>query len=174
MLPRILGFFAVLLISIFVLDWFVIKGQRSERSSARSWDVAPIIGFLGAVLLVLGFVEATRREVLDAWRWGIAFGFLLTACAGLAMVYRANRPIVTKKTGWRAWLAIIKTYGLVVLLALLGVIIAVRVIGALLEVFVAAALGTLVIAIAIVIVVIHWRRKSVRIADGESQIADSK
>lgn len=163
MLPRILSIFAVLLSALFALDWFVIKGQRSARSSARSWDVAPIIGFLGAVLLALGFVEASRREVLDAWRWGIAFGFFLIVCAGVAMVYRANRPVTIKATGWRAWLMIIKTYGLVVLIAIFGVIIAVRLIGALLEVFIAAALGTLVIAIAIAIITIHLRRKSIRI-----------
>jgi len=165
MLPRILSLVAVLFIAIFALDLLLVRGRRQNPSSARPWDVAPVIGFLGAVLLALAFVESARREVLDAWRWGIAFGFLLTACAGLAMIYRGNRRVAGNATGLRAWLRIVQTYGLVLLFGILGLVIAVRVIGAMLEVFIASALGTLVIAIAIAVFAVNWRKKSVRMTN---------
>ncbi len=151
MLLRILTIIAAVLLSLFALDWFL---PRSRQSPSRSWDIAPIIGFLGVVLLGLGFVEASRRLVVDAWGWGIAFGLLLSVCVALAILYRAHRELSANRgTGLRYWLRVVQTYGLVLLIALFGVMIAVRVIGALLEVFIASALGTLVIAIAMVVFV---------------------
>jgi hypothetical protein len=142
------------------------RGQKTTQSAARQWELAPIIGFLGAVLLAIGFVEAARREVVEAWRWGIAFGILLSVCFGLAILYRANRVVAgVNSSGLRAWLRLAQTYGLVLLIAIFGVIIAVRVIGALLEVFIASALGTLVIAIAVGFFAIQWRKRGIRIVN---------
>ncbi len=167
MVPRILTIVAVLLLALFALDWFFLRGRPRNQPIARPWDVAPIIGFLGAVLLSLAYVESTRREVVDAWRWGIAFGFLLTVCAGLAMIYRGNRRVAGNASGLRARLRIVQTYGLVLLFGILGMVIAVRVIGVMLEVFIASALGTLVVAIAIAVFAVNWRKKSVRMTNDQ-------
>jgi len=120
-----------------------------------------VIGFIGAILLGLGFVEAVRREVMDAWRWGIGLGVALAFIAAVIWWVRAGARSGPSETGWRAWLRIAQTYGIVILFGVLGVTLAVRVIGALLEVFIASALGVLALALALGIFIITWR-KSVR------------
>jgi hypothetical protein len=163
MLPRIIDFAAIILIAIIALGWLVPRERKSQQSLGRPWEIAPIIGFLGAVLLAIGFVEADRRLVVESWRWGVVFGILLSVCFGLFMLYRANRIIADpNETGWRAWLRVAQSYGLFLLIAILSVIIAVRVVGPLLEVFIAGALGTLVIVLAAGVFLIQWRRRGLR------------
>jgi MFS family permease len=160
MFIRILAAIILILAALFVVDWLFLR-NRAQKSLSAMWDTAPILGFFGAVLLALAFAEAARREAMDAWRWSIAFGLLLSACAGIAMMARAKYRVARNESGLRGLWRIAQTYGLAILFGALGVVIAVRVIGAALEVFIAGALGLLIIAIAVGVFVVSWRKKTV-------------
>ena len=144
-------------VAVLALDYFFLRRRAVKRPSIFL-EIAPVIGFIGAILLGLGFVEAVRREVVEAWRWGIGLGVALAFVAGALWRVGAGASIGPSEMGWRAWLRIAKTYGIVLLFGVLGVVLAVRVIGALLEVFIASALGVLALAVALGIFIITWRR----------------
>jgi len=156
MFGRIVVIVGVGVLAVLALDYFFLRHRGSRRNIF--WEIAPVIGFIGAILLGLAFIEAVRREVVDAWRWGIGLGLALAFIAAVIWWARAGVRSGPKETGWRAWLRIAQTYGIVVLFGALGIIIAVRVVGALLEVFIASALGVLAIALALGIFIITWRR----------------
>ncbi len=162
MLTRVLAVLVMLFIAAFVIQILFARGGTRKISFKQytMWDVAPVTGFLGAVLLALSFAEAARREVLDAWRWGLAFGFVFSVGIGLAVIYRWNHRAPKKESTARAILGFIRTYGLVLLFAILGVTLAVRFIGASLEVFIGGALGVVVIAMAVAVFANAWRRRS--------------
>ena len=160
MFGRIVGVVGIGIVAILALDYFFLRRRFQNRPSIF-WELAPVIGFVGVILLGLAFIEAARREVMGAWNWGIGLGFVLALVAAVIWWLRANVRGGVKESGWRAWVRIAQTYGIVVLLGVLGVIIAVRVIGALLEVFIASALGVLAIGIAAAIFAASWRRKAV-------------
>ncbi len=173
---RVIVAMALLIVATFVIQ-ILISRSRARTFSSRHyamWDVAPVTGFLGAVLLALSFAEAARREAIEAWRWGIALGLLLSGCLAAAVVYRWNHrvpkiadPVARngaipggKETAARALLSLVRTYGLGLLFAILGVTLAVRFVGAALEVFIAGALGTFIVAMALGVFAIAWRYKS--------------
>src|SRR5574341_229523 len=120
---RVIAAVALLFVAAFVIQ-ILISRSRARNFSSRQyamWDVAPVAGFLGAVLLALSFAEAARREVIEAWRWGIAFGLILSGGVGAAAVYRWNHrapkiadPAIPsgKETTARAILGFVRTYGL--------------------------------------------------------------
>ncbi len=157
MYGRIVGAVGIGLLAIFVIDFFFLR-RRAQNRPSIFWEVAPVLGFIGAILLALAFVEAVRREIMEAWRWGIGFGLALAIFAAVAWFVRASVRGGMKESGWRAWLRIARTYGIVLLFGVLGVVIAVRVIGAVLEVFIASALGVLAIGVAVGIFAVSWRR----------------
>lgn len=168
---RVIAAMALLFVAAFVIQILVSRSRARNFSSRRyaMWDVAPVTGFLGAILLALSFAEAARREAIEAWRWGIAFGLLLSGCLAAAVLYRWSHRVSKiagfaipsgKETAARAILGFVRTYGLGLLFAVLGVTLAVRFVGAALEVFIAGALGTLIVAMALGVFAIAWRYKS--------------
>jgi hypothetical protein len=159
MFTRIAAVVGISLLLILALDYFFLRRRFPNRPSVF-WELAPVIGFIGAVLLTLAFVEAMRREVMAAWNWGIGLGLLLAIVAGVIWLMTADVRRSVQESSWRAWLRIARTYGIVLLMGVLGIVIAVRVIGALLEVFIASALGVLALGIAAVILAKNWRSRA--------------
>jgi hypothetical protein len=159
MFSQLITVVGIILIAIFALDYVFLRRFAKRRSLLV--DLAPVLGFIGAVLIALAFVEAARRGVVGAWQWGIASGLLLLLGLGLADWVRSNMQVRKGESGFRIAMRIVQTFGFVLLIGLLGVLIAVRVIGALVEVFIASALGVFALGAVIGYFVREWRRKSV-------------
>ncbi len=161
MFIRLIVSIVVLFVAVGLIQMVLVRtrglARAAPRPSAR-WDVPPILAFIGAVLLALAFVEAARREVMDAWRWGIALGLVLGAGAWLAALYRAE-PTPRESTGRAAW-RWARTYGVLALIALAAVYLSVRVVGAVMEVFIAGVAGVALIAAAVGVFVREWRGKT--------------
>jgi hypothetical protein len=158
MFSQLLTAVGILLIAIFALDYIFLR-RFTKRSILQ--DIAPVIGFIGAILVALALVEALRRGVIEAWRWGGALGLLLLLGLALVTRTRTNAPARQGESGWRAAVRIAQTFGIVLLVGLLGVVIAVRVVGALLEVFLASALGVFAVGAVLGFFLRQWRRGSV-------------
>ena len=79
MLSTVVTVVAVLVIANLALELPYFAGTRAPSRTRVRWETAPVIGFLGMVVLGLAFVEATRRGRLDAWRWGMVLGIVLGA-----------------------------------------------------------------------------------------------
>lgn len=153
---------------LFLIASFVIQALIPHRTRARKVlprqsigrDIAPVIGFFGATLLVLSFGEAVRREAIAAWGWGSLLGLLASVGVWIAMGYRGSRPAQEgKSTAHIVW-RLARQYGVGLLFAILGLSLAVRVVGAALEIFVAGALGVLVIAMAVAVFASERQRVS--------------
>jgi len=157
MFGRIVAVVGVGIVAVIALDYFFLR-RRAGNQRNIFFEIAPVIGFIGAILLGLAFVEALRREVMAAWNWGIGLGLALALIAAVIWRVRVGVRSGARETGWRAWLRIAQTYGIVLLGGVLGVALAVRVIGVLLEVFIASAVGVLAIALALGIFIISWRK----------------
>ncbi|MBI3914569.1 MAG: hypothetical protein HY327_10360 [Chloroflexi bacterium] len=161
MFTRLIEIVAILFIAVWFFQVFLVRARArtmTPRQYAR-YDLAPILAFFGAILLVLSFVEATRREAIDAWSWGIGLGFLMSGGTWVVMVYRSNLPAIAGASAWRAVWRFARTYGTFALIAFLGVYLSVRVVGAALGVFLAAGLGMLLITIAVAVFTGAWRKK---------------
>ncbi len=154
MWERIVGLLVVLIILSFAIQWALPRKTRGRKIDSRRywrWDIAPIIGFFGLVLLALAFVEAFRQTVLTAWAVGSGAGLL--AGASLWLAWRPLRQNSKREAAWRVAWRFIRTYGLVFVVVLLGLNIGVRFLGAALEVFVAAAAGIVLLATAMLVFV---------------------
>jgi len=146
---RIVGALGLLVAATFLIQWLAPRGrdQGIARQRYLRRDIAPIVGFFGAVLLALSLAEAVRRDVIAQWGWGIAFGLLIGAGVGALLFYRRNRA--PRASVWQ----FLRRYGALTIAIITGVYLAVRVFGAALEMFVAAALGMFVVAAAAAIFV---------------------
>ncbi|MBI4786112.1 MAG: hypothetical protein HY782_03580 [Chloroflexi bacterium] len=158
MWTQIVGGMVLLIAASFAIQVVLPRNLRAQPRPSRQYlkrDAAPISGFLGALLLVLSFVESSRQQVIVAWGWGAAVGLVAGLGLWVAMIYWHSQPAPVARPAKRfaslrlAW-RIITTYGMILLFALLGLNIAVRIMGASLEVFLAGALGVVVIAMAFV------------------------
>ena len=158
MLARMVAVVGIGLLAIFALDFFFLR--RVKNRPSIFWEIAPVIGFVGVILLLLAFAEGLRSAMLEAWRWGLAIGVVLALLAAVIWRARAGVRGGEKTSGWRAWVRIAQTYGLAFLLGVFGIALGARVIGALFEVFIASALGVLAIGAAAGIFAVHWRRRA--------------
>lgn len=159
MFSQLVTVVGIILVAIFILDHFLL-GRFMKRRSIL-WDIAPVIGFAGAILVSLAFVEAVRRGVIEAFRWGSGFGVVLLLGLALLVWLQTNAPSGGGASGLRTAARIAQTFGIVLLFGILGVVIAVRIIGALLEVFIASALGVLAVGAVLGFFVREWRRKAI-------------
>ncbi len=153
MWTRIVGGLVLLIAASFGAQW-LLPGTRGENARSKQyvrWDIAPIFGFLGLLLVVLAFLEALRGAILLAWAIGSAFGLVLGLGMWFALVYWWNQPatpVQKKESSLRLALRFVRTYGILFLLAIFGLNIAVRLLGAAIEVFAGGALGIFIIATA--------------------------
>ncbi len=154
MWERIVGLLILLIFLSFAIQWVLPRGTRGRKIDSRRylrWDIAPIIGFFGLVLLGLAFLEAFRQTVTYAWALGSGAGLL--AGASLWLAWRPLPPNGKREAAWRTAWRFIRTYGLIFVVVLLGLNIGVRVLGAAIEVFVAAAAGIIMLAMAALVFV---------------------
>jgi hypothetical protein len=144
----------VLLLAVTYLIQWLVPSTRGRKGSSRQylkWDIAPIIGFFGILLLALSFVEAARRAALLAWGLGSALGLIATTGVWIALTYWWSlppRPAQRRVSLLRMVFRIVRTYGLVFLIVLLGLNLSIRYFGSAIEVFVSGTLGVLVIGMA--------------------------
>jgi len=148
---NIVGGLVLLIVATYVIQWLVpsSRSKGTRRRQYLRWDIAPIIGFFGVLLLGLSFAEAARLGVIASWGWGILLGLLISAGVWWLLSFRQNRAARRQVSVWQ----ILRRYGTPVIAAAIGMYLAVRVFGAALEVSVAAALGLLVIAAAVALFV---------------------
>ncbi|MEW5721299.1 MAG: hypothetical protein AB1817_21915, partial [Chloroflexota bacterium] len=140
----------VLVVATYVIQLVLprTRGGGARRTSAR-WDIAPVIGFFGILLLALSFTEALRRVVIEVWLVGLALGLVLSAFLWIALGSRETSAPRARGSALLATIRAIRTFGLPVLFALIGVYLAVRFIGAVVEVFVSGLLGAAILAMAV-------------------------
>jgi hypothetical protein len=123
------------------------------------WDVAPLVGFLGIVLLVLSLVEAIRQEILVAWGGGSALGLIGGLSMWIALTHMAGSPFAPSVSSpprkRRSFLGGIwhhvRTFGPPLLVGLVTVNIVIRIVGPGVEIFLAAALGVAIVAVAVIV-----------------------
>ncbi len=149
MWTRIVGLLILLIVLSFAIQWVLPRSARGRKIDSRRylrWDIAPIIGFFGLVLLALAFLDAFQQTVVYAWALGSGAGLL--AGASLWLAWRPLPPPAKREPAWRLVWRFLRTYGLIFVIALVALNIGVRFLGAALEVFVAGAAGILLLAMA--------------------------
>ncbi len=157
MWTRIVGGLVVLIVLSFAVQWVLPQNMRTRKGPARQylkWDIAPLLGFFGLLLLGLSLVEAFRSDTVIAWGSGDVLGLIAGIVLWTALLYAWRQPmppIRKRESSLRLAWRIVRTYGIVFLFALLALNIAIRMIGSMVEVFVAGAAGVFIMAIAVVI-----------------------
>lgn len=149
MWSQIVGAFVLLIVGTYVVQFFLPRTGRSSANRANArWDIAPALGFFGALLLVLALVEAIRQSIIDIWAWGMALGLILSIVTWVVMGYRAA-PVLPKGSALVATFRILRAYGMIIFFAVIGVYLAVRFAGSVIDVFIASALGLVIVTIAL-------------------------
>ncbi len=156
---RVVGALVVLIVASFAVQWVLPRGARGSRLSARQylmWDIAPLVGFFGALLLVLSLVEGERLAMLYAWAWGGVVGVVASISLWMASIYTGGlRPApalpAKKESVFRVAWRFIRTFGIMLVVTAVGLNIAIRLLGAVVEVFFAAAFGVLILAMALLV-----------------------
>lgn len=159
MWTRTLGTLVLLIAASYVAQALFpqARGRPREPKPYLMWDLAPLLGFFGALLLVLSFVEALRQQVLVAWGGGSALGLVAGLGLWLTLAYGGSRstaidpPARKKESTWRLMWHFLRTYGPPLLLVSLALNVAIRWMGSALEVFAAGAAGVFVIALALAV-----------------------
>ncbi|MCI0477048.1 MAG: hypothetical protein L0Y55_12435 [Anaerolineales bacterium] len=139
----------ILIAATYAIQLFLPRARGGARRTSLRWDIAPVFGFFGVVLLALSFAEALRRTLIEAWLIGLACGLVLGLFLWIALGARANDLTRPRGSALVATIRALRAFGLPVLFALIGVYLAVRFVGALVEVFIAGLLGALIIALAV-------------------------
>jgi hypothetical protein len=157
MWSQIVGTLIVLVIATYAIQLFLPRGRGSTRRASARWDIAPVIGFLGILLLALSFAEAWRRGGIEVWLAGIVVGLVLGALLWIALGSRSNIPTRPSGSALIATIRLIRTFGLPVLVTIVGVYFVVRIVGAMAEVFVSGLLGAAMVAMAVWIFLVSWQ-----------------
>ena len=152
MWTQIVAGLIVLIAVTYAIQYFLPRRKPNSHSANARWDIAPALGFFGVLLLALSLTEAIRGAVIEAWMFGIAFGFILGIGAWIALGYRIQAPLVPaarKQSAFLATLRLIRTWGMTVILIVIGIYLAVRILGPSVEVFLAGAGAVLLIGVAL-------------------------
>jgi hypothetical protein len=161
MWSQIVGILVILVIATYVIQLFLPVARGGTRRTSARWDVAPVIGFFGILLLALSFTEALHRAKIEVWLAGIALGLVLSAFFWIALGSRETSPARSRGSALLATFRLIRTFGPPVLLVLIGVYLAVRIVGVIVEVFVSGLLGAAIIAMAVwIFLVSHQATKT--------------
>jgi hypothetical protein len=154
---RIVGSLLLLIVLSFAVQWVLPRSMRTRQGPSRQYlrrDVAPVLGFIGLLLLVLSFVEAFRSGTVLVWGWGGGLGIIASIILWVVLTYLWGQPAPParkKPSSLGLAIRIIRTYALPFLFLLLGLNVAVRLMGSTVEVFLSGALGIFVIAAAVAI-----------------------
>lgn len=137
-----------LVIATYIIQLFLPRSRQGQSRTSLRWDVAPMLGFFGVLLLALSLIEAWRRTLIEAWGAGILLGVIL----GVAVWVGAQaQPLPAVQKNGSALLAtfrFLRTFGVIIVVATVGIYVAGRILGPLVEVFVSGALAILLVAIA--------------------------
>lgn len=139
----------VLVIATYALQLFLPRSRQGQARTSMRWDVAPMLGFFGVLLLALSLIEALRRALLDAWAWGILLGLILAVAVWVGAQAQLATPIQKRGSALLATWRILRTYGIVIIAVVIGTLLAGRILGSIVEVFISGVLGVLIIAIAV-------------------------
>ncbi len=152
MWTNIVGGLVLVFAATYVVQWFLPRSakQAAARRDTRR-EFAPVIGFLGILLLVLSLAEALRRQVIEAWGLGIALGVILSIGIWMALNYGLRDFVPTSTSPLRTTIRIMRTFGVPTILAVIGIYLTVRIVGVMLEMFFAGAISILIVAIAVMI-----------------------
>jgi hypothetical protein len=144
---QIVGTLVVLIVLSYLIQWLVPRGKSKAMARRRylRWDVAPLVAFFGAVLLVLSFAQAIESSTLALWGWGALLGLVISGGAWMLGLYRPNQGS-DKRLGL---LQSIRRYGPPVIGVSIGLYLAVRIFGTALQVLVAGTLGVCAILFAV-------------------------
>ena len=149
MWTQIVAGLILLIIGTYVVQFFMPRaGQSSAQRANARWDIAPALGFFGALLLLLALVEAIRQSIVDIWAWGMALGLILGVVTWVVMGYR-TAPVMPKGSALVATFRILRAYGMIIFFAIIGVYLAVRFAGSVIDVFIASALGLVIVTMAL-------------------------
>jgi len=143
---QIVGALAVLIIVSYLIQWLVPRRQSKSmsRSQFLRWDLAPILGFFGVILLGLSIAAAVQHGVIAEWGWGIALGIILSLSAWVLRSHRGARA-TRERSSLRGT---VQTYGKLAVATAIGLYLSARVVGVALEVLAAAAIGVLIVTTA--------------------------
>jgi len=147
MWTQIISALIVIIVATYVLQLFVPRARAGSRSTNLRWDIAPVIGFFGMLLLALSLTEAYRRAVLDAWLWGGVLGLLAGLGASIFFRHVRRVPQRSESALW-ATIRLIRTYGTLVLIIAISIYLSVRIFGPVVEVFIAGAGGVFICVLA--------------------------
>ncbi|MBM3130420.1 MAG: hypothetical protein FJ009_17560 [Chloroflexi bacterium] len=148
MWSQIVATLVILIVVTYVIQLFLPRARGGARRTSVRWDIAPVIGFFGVVLLALSFAEALRRILIEVWLIGLACGLVAGLFLWIALGARANELTRPRGSALGATIRALRALGLPALFAVLGVSLAARFLGAIVEVFIAGLLGALVLALA--------------------------
>ena len=85
MWSQIVGMLIVLVVATYVIQLFLPRAHGGTGRTSARWDIAPVIGFFGILLLALSFTEALRRVVIEVWLAGVVLGLVLSAFLWIAL-----------------------------------------------------------------------------------------
>jgi divalent metal cation (Fe/Co/Zn/Cd) transporter len=162
MWSQVVAALLVLIVATYAVQLFLPRDKTrpgTRRNYAR-WDVAPLLGFIGALVLALSLTEAMRGAVIEAWAWGLGLGLAISVAFGIVLIYSNNAPSQKNESALRATLRFVRTYGVLAIFTVIGVYLAVRIVGAALEVFVGSAVGVWLVAMAVALFTRFGRQAS--------------
>ena len=132
---------------LIALSWALEKllwRNRPRPARSRDWgrEFAPLVGFVGILLVALSLVEAFRRVAFEPWLGGVVFGGIVVAIAAATGVFGQSISA-------RGVLSAARAAGLALIFTIIGIYFAVRVIGALAQVFIESALSVFALGAAV-------------------------
>ena len=144
---QIVGGLVLLIVLSYLIQWLLPHGKSKAAARQRylRWDVAPLVGFIGAVLLVLSFAQAVQANDYVQWGGGAVFGLIVSGGAWMRGLYRSN-PATGKRPGV---LQTARRYGMPAIGLAIGLYFAVRFFGAPVQVLVAGTLGACALVFAL-------------------------
>lgn len=147
---QIVATLVILILATYAIQLFVPRARIKTRRTSVRWDVAPVIGFLAAILLALALAEALRRGIPEVWLLGIIVGLVLGVGMWIALGTRTDlMPSRNGGSALRATVRVVRAFALPVLGGLLALTFAARVLGSIVEVFSAALVGAGGLAMAV-------------------------
>lgn len=144
---QIVGGLLLLIILSYLIQWLLPRGKSKAQARSRylRWDVAPLVAFIGVILLGLSFAQAVQANDIVQWGGGAVFGLIVSGGAWMRGMYRPN-PVPGKRLGV---LQTARRYGTVVIGLSIGLYLGVRFFGAPLQVLVAGTFGVCAIVFAV-------------------------
>lgn len=138
----------LLIIVTYVLQLFLPRARQGQSRTSVRWDIAPMLGFFGVLLLALSLLDALRRTLIEAWGAGILLGVILGVAVWVGAQAQPKTAVQQKGSALLATFRFLRTYGIVIVVAIIGIYVTGKILGPIVQVFVSGALAILLVAIA--------------------------